>query len=280
VRLVAVAVTALGHSYSCYSADEKTHVASANEAVACLSLPPEAGDLSGGMKRRLSLAVALVGDSRIILADEVRLCMAKGQSLSQLFSLTQPTTGLDAASRRRVWRILDALGPAESSSSCHTIWLVRGHDNSGFCLCEQTCCRGGGSGFSHWHHDVWPFAVSGPAAGEQTCQSSRHGQRIRRAGLTSNTVATPSWSSFTHFSTPAQQLKARYGGGYRLHVNYAIDGTGAAAVAAAAERSRAASANLTIPGSLRYDRASCYPRPLPYSECLRSRFRQFPFPSC
>ncbi|QDZ20369.1 P-loop-containing nucleoside triphosphate hydrolase [Chloropicon primus] len=44
-------------------------------------------ELSGGMKRRLSVAVALAGDSRVILLDEV-------------------TTGLDPFSRRQLWNIL------------------------------------------------------------------------------------------------------------------------------------------------------------------------------
>jgi ABC-type multidrug transport system ATPase subunit len=43
-----------------------------------------ASDLSGGMKRRLSIAIALVGHSRIVLLDE-------------------PTTGLDPVSRRQIW---------------------------------------------------------------------------------------------------------------------------------------------------------------------------------
>lgn len=43
--------------------------------------------LSGGMRRRLSIAMALVGDSRIVFLDE-------------------PTTGLDAASRRQIWAIV------------------------------------------------------------------------------------------------------------------------------------------------------------------------------
>ena len=43
--------------------------------------------LSGGQRRRLSLAVALAGEPDIIFADE-------------------PGTGLDAASRRAVWRVL------------------------------------------------------------------------------------------------------------------------------------------------------------------------------
>jgi len=43
---------------------------------------------SGGMKRRLSVAVALVGDPRIVFLDE-------------------PTTGMDPVSRRGVWDIIE-----------------------------------------------------------------------------------------------------------------------------------------------------------------------------
>ena len=45
---------------------------------------------SGGMRRRLDLAMTLVGDPRIIFLDE-------------------PTTGLDPRSRREVWRIVQEL---------------------------------------------------------------------------------------------------------------------------------------------------------------------------
>jgi ABC-2 type transport system ATP-binding protein len=48
------------------------------------------GKLSGGQKQRLHLAIALVGDPRVLVLDE-------------------PTTGLDAASRRSLWAIVRAL---------------------------------------------------------------------------------------------------------------------------------------------------------------------------
>jgi ABC-type multidrug transport system ATPase subunit len=47
-----------------------------------------AGSFSGGMKRRLSVAIALVGDPRIVFLDE-------------------PTTGMDPVSRREVWNLIE-----------------------------------------------------------------------------------------------------------------------------------------------------------------------------
>lgn len=47
-------------------------------------------ELSGGSKRKLSLAMALVGNSKIIFLDE-------------------PTSGMDAYSRRSIWKILEKI---------------------------------------------------------------------------------------------------------------------------------------------------------------------------
>ena len=47
-------------------------------------------ELSGGNKRKLSLAMALIGKSKIIFLDE-------------------PTSGLDPVTRRNVWTILQDL---------------------------------------------------------------------------------------------------------------------------------------------------------------------------
>ncbi|EFC44376.1 predicted protein, partial [Naegleria gruberi] len=48
---------------------------------------PNSSSLSGGMKRRLSIAISLVGDPNVILLDE-------------------PTTGLDPLSKRHLWDII------------------------------------------------------------------------------------------------------------------------------------------------------------------------------
>ena len=45
-------------------------------------------DLSGGMKRRLSVAISFIGFSKLIILDE-------------------PTTGLDSVSRRKLWEIIE-----------------------------------------------------------------------------------------------------------------------------------------------------------------------------
>lgn len=50
----------------------------------------KAKDLSGGMKRRLSVAIAIIGDPQLLIFDE-------------------PTSGLDPHSRRSVWEILKSL---------------------------------------------------------------------------------------------------------------------------------------------------------------------------
>mmetsp|Transcript_12154 Transcript_12154/g.8843 ORF Transcript_12154/g.8843 Transcript_12154/m.8843 type:complete len:108 (-) Transcript_12154:2617-2940(-) len=49
-----------------------------------------AKQLSGGMKRKLSLGMALIGGSKIIILDE-------------------PTSGLDVDSRRQVWELIKTI---------------------------------------------------------------------------------------------------------------------------------------------------------------------------
>ena len=51
--------------------------------------------LSGGMRRRLSIAMAIIGQPDILILDE-------------------PTTGLDPASRRQVWEVLEGVKEGRS----------------------------------------------------------------------------------------------------------------------------------------------------------------------
>ena len=53
------------------------------------------GNFSGGMKRRLSLAIAAVGNPKIIMLDE-------------------PTTGLDPKVRQQVWQLIQKLKEGKS----------------------------------------------------------------------------------------------------------------------------------------------------------------------
>jgi ATP-binding cassette subfamily A (ABC1) protein 1 len=52
-------------------------------------------ELSGGMKRKLSLAMALIGDSKLVVLDE-------------------PTSGLDTLSRRQVWKLINEIKQTRS----------------------------------------------------------------------------------------------------------------------------------------------------------------------
>uniref|UniRef100_A0A7S3G9R0 ABC transporter domain-containing protein n=1 Tax=Palpitomonas bilix TaxID=652834 RepID=A0A7S3G9R0_9EUKA len=70
------------------AAQEKGHVQACLESVGLYRFAQrKSSKLSGGMRRRLSVAISLVGHSSIVLLDE-------------------PTTGLDPASRRNLWSII------------------------------------------------------------------------------------------------------------------------------------------------------------------------------
>ena len=57
-----------------------------------------AGSLSGGQKRRLSIALAIVGIPRILILDE-------------------PTTGIDPENRHKIWEIIHFLRNIKSSDA-------------------------------------------------------------------------------------------------------------------------------------------------------------------
>lgn len=56
-----------------------------------------AGTLSGGMRRKLSISIAFIGGSRLVVLDE-------------------PTTGVDPCSRRSIWDIVIQHKKSEAAS--------------------------------------------------------------------------------------------------------------------------------------------------------------------
>lgn len=72
-----------------YYEDMKTDVAQRLQDVALTAAAHSpCGNYSGGMKRRLSVSIALIGDPKIVFLDE-------------------PTTGMDPVSRRQVWNLIE-----------------------------------------------------------------------------------------------------------------------------------------------------------------------------
>jgi ATP-binding cassette subfamily A (ABC1) protein 3 len=69
--------------------------------------------LSGGQKRKLSLGIALVGGSKVVILDGKFLLVGLSSSLNNydscfpfLSSLIEPTSGMDPFSRRSTWNII------------------------------------------------------------------------------------------------------------------------------------------------------------------------------
>lgn len=75
----------------------------------------QAGQLSGGMKRKLSLCLALIGDASVIFLDE-------------------PTSGMDPFSRRFTWNLLIA-------SRAGRAVVLTTHFMDEVCLLSLTCCE-------------------------------------------------------------------------------------------------------------------------------------------
>ena len=64
--------------------------------------------LSGGQKRKLSVAIAFIGNSKIVILGE-NVCFrnaARSHQLTSLFNTDEPTSGMDPYSRRFTWNVI------------------------------------------------------------------------------------------------------------------------------------------------------------------------------
>jgi lipooligosaccharide transport system ATP-binding protein len=99
-------------------------------------------DLSGGMKRRLTVARALVNDPKILILDE-------------------PTTGLDPQARRQIWDTVIKL-----RSEGKTIILTTHYMDEAQELCDRIALMFGGKILEYGS----PRDVIGRAAGKHVCE--------------------------------------------------------------------------------------------------------------
>jgi lipooligosaccharide transport system ATP-binding protein len=99
-------------------------------------------DLSGGMKRKLSVARALINDPRILILDE-------------------PTTGLDPAARRQIWDTVIKLG-----SEGKTVILTTHYMDEAQELCDRIALVFGGKILEYGS----PDEIIGRVIGTNVCE--------------------------------------------------------------------------------------------------------------
>ncbi|MCS6997075.1 MAG: ATP-binding cassette domain-containing protein [Casimicrobiaceae bacterium] len=125
-------------------------------------------ELSGGMRRRLTIARALVHDPELIILDE-------------------PTTGLDPQARHLIWERLKAL-----RASGRTLIVTTHFMDEAERLCDQLCVIDGGGLIAEGspraliERLIEPVVVEvfGEALEQAQALARRHATRVERAGET------------------------------------------------------------------------------------------------
>ncbi|KAG2382160.1 hypothetical protein C9374_005362 [Naegleria lovaniensis] len=177
---------------------------------------PNSSALSGGMKRRLSIAISLVADPKIILLDE-------------------PTTGLDPLSKRHLWNII------LNQKKNRTVILTTHSMEEADVLCDRITimskgsfkCLGPGLRLKNKFGDGFLLSVSYGAEQQQRAEQYVYDyvpEAVKDLTLSGTTIfKIPSFSSsgskntnsqqtietsvedveLTHQATPKQQMEAR-----------------------------------------------------------------------
>jgi ATP-binding cassette subfamily A (ABC1) protein 3 len=66
--------------------------------------------LSGGNKRKLSVAIAMIGEPSIVFLDEVMI-------FQNSLILSQPSTGMDPVARRFMWQVISRISTQDALCS-------------------------------------------------------------------------------------------------------------------------------------------------------------------
>jgi ABC-2 type transport system ATP-binding protein len=127
------------------------------------------GTYSGGLRRRLDLAMTLVGDPRVIFLDE-------------------PTTGLDPRSRRAVWDIIRDL-----VASGVTVLLTTQHLDEADELADRIALLDGGTLVAEGTANELKRRVPGGRAGERPPRAPSGPARARTASWRCRFPVTAAW---------------------------------------------------------------------------------------
>jgi len=92
-----------------------------------------AGTYSGGNKRKLSVAIAMIGEPSIVFLDGIIALIAVFVMLYYI-TLSEPSTGMDPVARRFMWRVISDI--VTKREKCSLILTTHSMEE-----CEALCTR-------------------------------------------------------------------------------------------------------------------------------------------